>query len=129
MPAPRYFRLAVKKRNSEEIEKRGNKVFENHGFDFYSGLTSEDFFINIIYLYIANRSLEISELELINRGFAVVDTSNIPPELLEQVPCLICSPDYDQIKSFFHEKDKALAFLNKNLPLTSDSLKLYLKRK
>lgn len=128
MASPKYFRLAVIEKKDQNIEKVGNKVFENHSFSFYDGLSNNNIFINIIYAFLANHDIATSEQELIARGFAVVDTSDIPEELIKRVPNLVCNSDYDKSDTAL-DKEDAIKFLNKNLPLMVDELSMYLKRK
>lgn len=128
MASPKYFRLAVIEKKDQNIEKVGNKVFENHSFSFYDGLSNNNIFINIIYAFLANHDIATLEQELIARGFAVVDTSGIPEELIKRVPHLVCNSDYDKSDTAL-DKEDAIKFLNKNLPLMVDELSMYLKRK
>ena len=88
MNAPEFFRLGIIDQGQTIII--GGRVFENHSFSFYKGLTNNHDFINIIFAYIAKYDITLTEQELINRGFAVVDTSNISQELLQKVPILYC---------------------------------------
>lgn len=127
MNTPKYFRIAVANEKGQ-ILNIGMKVFENHGFSFYNGLTNNNVFINIIYSYLAKHNLETAEQELVNRGFALVDTSGISKELIEKIPFLICD-DYYEKKEIALEEDSGVEFLNKHLPLMTTSLLLYLKRK
>lgn len=127
MNTPKYFRIAVASEKGQ-ILNVGMKVFENHSFSFYNGLTNENIFINIIYSYLAKHNLIIAEQELANRGFALVDTSNIPKEIIEKIPYLICDDHYEK-KEIALEEDSGIKFLNKHLPLMTESLLLYLKRK
>jgi len=128
MSTPQYFRLAVITQDGQGIEKVGEKVFENHRFGFYNGLSNNQVFINIIFSFLANKDLAATEEELINRGFAVVDTSGIPEDLIKIVPYLFCDRDYEKREDSFVKK-VGLEFLNRNLPLMTDSLASYLKRK
>ena len=126
MNTPKFFRLGITKEGQVTII--GNKVFENHSFSFYEGLTNNQDFINIIFTYLAKHDITLTEQELINRGFAIVDTSNIDIEILQKVPLLFCTHNYERTKGVF-DKDEGIKFLNKNLPLMTDSLDMYLKRK
>jgi len=125
---PKYFRLALTN-NKEDIKKIGYRVFENHNLGFLNGLTNNSIILDIIFRYLANYNIEKAEEELINRGFAVVNTDDVPRELIEQIPYLISDRYNSASSSFFDNKEEALKYLSKNLPLMTDSLKLYLKKK
>lgn len=126
MNTPEFFRLGIIDQGQTIIIS--NRVFENHGFSFYKGLTNNHDFINIIFAYIAKYDIDLTEQELINRGFAVVDTSNISQELLQKVPILYCDRAYEKNKKVF-DKEDGIRFLDRSLPLMTDSLELFLKRK
>ena len=115
-------------KKGQNVERVGNKVFENHSFSFYDGLSNNNIFINIIYAFLANHDIATLEQELIARGFAVVDISGIPEELIKRVPHIVCNSDYDKSNVALGKED-AIKFLNKNLPLMVDELSMYLKRK
>lgn len=128
MFTPQYFRLAVISQNNEEIEKVGDKVFENHRFGYYDGLSNNQMFINIIFSFLAQQDIAAAEEELINRGFAVIDVKQVPENLIEKIPRLICKRDYEKQEGAFNKQD-GIEFLNRSLPLMADSLAMYLKRK
>lgn len=125
---PKYFRLATVRDGKNEVEEIGSKVFENHGFAFYSGISNNSLFIDIIYKYVADCNIKRTEEDLISRGFAIVNTDDIPKELLAKVPYLICNKHSISHSILLH-RTEALAYLNKYLPTMTDSLNMYLKRK
>lgn len=128
MNIPQYFSVGVYGKRWGEVEQIGTKVFENHPFSNFPGLTPYNVFADLIFTYAANYDLQALEQELISRGFGCFERSSLDEEILKKIPLILCDKYQHKIETQF-TKTEGLEFLNKELPTITSKFSNYMNLK